>query len=297
MIVFDHTYPLWNAQRTKTNGAFTYSKDIVKNYLPVLQQKEIDQNIKILVSTATQLNKCTFDFVDDIDLAVQFLHKYPYGEPTEKKQIQDVLDWLKVRKFNGRTIFVSSYQAYVDKINKWFAGQAEAVFIPMTVDMSGYDTNKQKISRHENRVIWFGNSYADKNKYLNTVAQWLVRSGCHLDIIQNGAYNYSTPIESHSQMYDILSQYKYGIGVGRCAIEMIELGLNVVVCGQHFGGAITDTYDYQAQVKNNFNGRTITYDREISTCLDWLVNTKECAVPFSFNNLNIKYNKLFLAKL
>lgn len=55
-----------------------------------------------------------------------------------------------------------------------------------------------------------------------------------------------------------VSQHRLGIGVGRCALEMMALGMPVMIFGKALGGLILSEEDFRRQSEANFNGNVTT---------------------------------------
>lgn len=181
-------------------------------------------------------------------------------------------------------IFISAYQSYVYRINQWAregSRPIQAVYIPMSIDTSRLARIRQsnrKIPKHKNRIIWFGNLNSDKSLLYQQIREDTRSSGYQMDVINRGKLNGKTRIEQ-LQAWDHISDYRYGIGVGRCALEMYTLGLKVLISGANFGGIITSDTDYHVQQSTNFNGRVITYDRDIRSCLAALPDSHLPIIP------------------
>jgi hypothetical protein len=268
LVVFDHRYKAWDEKRTKVNGAYTYSMDIEKFYLPHIK----NLGKRTIVSTAPPFNFCDYEApLDDCELAVQFFHKYPYLETDKSYMVEKVLNWLKIRGFGGKLVIVTSYKSFADYLTIKYP-QITTVFFNMVVDVTDLPIKKED-ARH--RGIWFGNSYSKKDTYKKNICSEFNRNNYPLDLIQDGHYNYN-PLSSDP--HEILSHYTWGVGVGRCALEMLAIGLNVMVSGEHFGGIVSSYDDLFTQSNTNFNGRQITYDRDMFVCANKLINTTESLI-------------------
>lgn len=58
---------------------------------------------------------------------------------------------------------------------------------------------------------------------------------------------------SHEECLEKVSEYSYGIGVGKCALEMGAMGLPVLVVGRNLAGTLCDPTDYDFHIKSNTN--------------------------------------------
>jgi hypothetical protein len=276
-VVFDHTYEDWDKKRTKVNGAYTYSLDIAKFYLPHI--KSLGK--KAIISTAPPFNTCNFEApLDDVEIAVQFLHKFPYLETERRQMIFNIMQWLEIRNFKGDLIIVTSYQSFKTYLQINFP-TIKSVFFNMVVDVDELPT----INNNVKKGIWFGNSYSKKDTYKRNIITEANKLSSPIDLLQDGHYNYG---ELTKPPHEILKSYKWGVGVGRCALEMLAMGMNVIVSGEHFGGLVSCEEDFIVQSNTNFNGRQITYDRDIYGCISKIVEDTQVFVPVDFVRSTIK---------
>lgn len=150
-----------------------------------------------------------------------------------------------------------------------------ATWVPMAIDVaevSKYNTGQK---RCEDKIIYFGNLYRDKHDQFEDLQQLCRSVGLTMDYISDGCFNGDKKV-SQEEAWKIISTYKYGIGVGRCALEMYALGLKVLIAGNQFGGIVIDEADWNVQEKTNFNGRVITFDRDVKACLESLDKSLVC---------------------
>lgn len=78
---------------------------------------------------------------------------------------------------------------------------------------------------------------------------------------------YKGRLIEHEEALSIVSTYKYGVGVGRCALEMTALDVKLLIAGRRLGGIITNEKEYEKQREVNMNSRIYTYSDDPSTCL------------------------------
>lgn len=257
MIVLDHTEPVWQdrfSKKAHTNGAATYSQDIVKHHLPVWSD--------ILPEDAV-ISTCPL--LDGLDvrgsIAVQYLHTYSYRDPLS--QMRAVSHHLRGRV--DHVVFVTAYRSLDERAR--ISGY-DSVFVPMVVD---HDPVRQMATpehdKHSGlRAVYFGNVTATKQQEHTAVVNAAKRAGFRVDTLSKNTYKGS--FVSQEEAWRIVSRYSYGIGVGRCALEMMSLGLKVVLSGAHFGGIITTPDELAVQHGTNFNGRATTFDRDYAACLE-----------------------------
>lgn len=257
IITIDHTNESWQQRYLKhgrENGAATYSREIVKHQLPIWDKVAPDSTV---VSTVKLLDH-TSDIPDSATVVVQYLHRYPYGD--YEKDVRKVAKAAAGR----RTIFVVAYKQFADILrHKGY----EAIYIPMTVDAKEIRLlASEGKTRGSSKFIYFGNLLHGKQHVYPSIKRDLEQKGFTVDTIADNRFN-GGQVLSQKEAWATIAEYKYGIGVGRCALEMYALGLRVLIIGGQFGGIVKDRADFEAQLHTNFNGRVITYDRELNACL------------------------------
>ena len=253
MNLIDHTNPIWASKMRRINGAYTYSQDLVKYQVPHWE-KVLGEND--LISTCPKIYER--DVIDNCGTIIQYLHSYPYERPVEK--IQAVVDELSLKC--NRIVFVSGYKEYVRRLT--YNG-INAVYAPMSIDVKAVQEFEQpKI--HSNRIIYFGNVVREKVSLFNKLHQSCKEAGLEFDYISTGRMNAKIEM-TREEVLQTISTYKYGIGVGRCAQEMMALGVKVIIAGQRFGGLIVTEEDYERQLATNMNGRVHTHSLSLRKCL------------------------------
>lgn len=271
--VIDHNYAPWLAKKRQENGAATYSRDIADLIIPELDihltAMHPDRNV--LVSTAPLLDQVDQDDIqlESVDLVIQFLHTYPYK------------DWVRpIQKleesFPGvRMLLITAYQNYHYRIREYAQENHRLLrswFLPMSIKESdvikGFrELNRLERFKSENKIIYFGNLYKAKAPEFHRLRKGLEAAGWQLDVISKSQFNRTGPKLSQVKIWEILSKYQYGIGVGRCALEMYELGMKVLISGQEWGGVCVTQEDYTLQSETNFNGRIVTGSRDLEEAL------------------------------
>jgi len=257
--VIDHTDEWWSHRKQKTgreNGANTYSRDIGTHHVGRWAKLAHDQ--EVVVSTAPPL---VMHDVGPVDLVVQYLHTYDYAAPLlVPNRVSAALRAQGVR----RVLFVAAYRPLV---NTLIAAGFEAVYVPMRVDVDwirhraeyqpGDLTDQSRIGW--GRAVYFGNVTPAKRKHFDAMRRAFIKTGWKLDLLTE---------PDQGKALRTVRRYSYGVGVGRCALEMMALNLRVMLSGQKFGGIITNADEWAVQSSQNFNGRVITYDRTVSACVD-----------------------------
>ncbi len=262
MIVFDHKFPEWRRRYNRLrheNGANTYSRDLVRHQIPHWQKWADNQNKRVILSTCPLLSRVNHK-IKEADIIVQYLHTYPYLEPLNV--IRKYCEKVKAK----RIMFLTAYKAY----EKLMTGSGfEAYFVPMTIDARLLPTMKPM--RHPDKILWFGRIDDSKKKVYRELSE-LCANRFEFDTIANSRFNRRKI--SQSEAWQIASNYKYGVGVGRCALEMYALGLKVLVAGVKVGGLVMNENDYQLQSETNFNGRYHTFSDDLEECLENLNNSR-----------------------
>lgn len=254
LTVIDHTERVWSSRylrHGRENGAATYSRELVEHQAPAWSVLADD----VTVSTCPLLSH-----VGDLpggDVAVQYLHTYAYRDPLQQADVV-------VREIGERYPRVVFVAAYAPLVNRLRAAGHEAVFVPMTVDVDrvvGLATGPGLAdSRPPEHIAYYGNITGSKLPVFNKVRRLVESNGYELHHVRG----------DQSEAFPELAGFSYGIGVGRCALEMFALGLRVLIAGEKFGGIIVTPEDFWAQRAVNLNGRVTTYDRDPDACIDGL---------------------------
>lgn len=266
LILIDHTEPKWSARYSRggrENGAATYSRDIVRHHIPAIKRIVDTAGIKAVISTAPHFDQVTKDHLPEkADLALQYLHTYDYNKPLRRPK--EIL--RASREFSAQTIFITSYRPfYVELIANGF----KAIYLPMAIDTQKVIQTVKGVKKfHWKRphIIYFGNITSVKQRTWRELSREFKRHGWVLDRIDSGKFNGGKRF-TQEESWKHIAQYEYGIGVGRCALEMMAMGVKVMIAGQEFAGLITNDNDLEAQREVNMNGRIVTFNRDIPTCI------------------------------
>lgn len=249
MYLFDHNTPSWRQMPHLINGAITYSEDIIKlqldNWAQVLGADD-------LLSTAPP--PTTFDFPSNVRTAIIYLHSWPLEE--DKKKFA-----TRYETSAKQTIYISAYREYTEILREW---GYKAVYIPMSIDVNNIQQYAQP--KTSPGFIYYGNVTNVKRPVLKLIRKTCEETGYIFDAISYNKFN-RTQVLTREEALSIVSTYQYGIGVGRCALEMFALGLKVIIAGRSIGGLIMNEADYKWQEEVNMNGRVYTYTNDIKECL------------------------------
>lgn len=251
MIVFDHNDARWRSRYRRTNGAETYSKDIVRyqlsNWQGVLGPHDA-------ISTCPRLSNVNLKG-SEYGTVIQYLHSYPYQNALAR--VERIRSSVRCR----RLIFITAYKAFAKLIN---VRGFEARFVPMAIDVSEVRRHKTSQNEIENAVLWFGN-ISNKATVFESARLACRRSRLKLHVWANGEFN-GNPV-TQAEGWQMASRYAYGIAVGRCALELYALGLKVIIAGRKVGGLAMNARDAELQTATNFNGRVTTFSNNMITCL------------------------------
>ena len=255
--LIDHTEQKWALRyqsHGRENGAATYSRELVKYQAPLWQRDGID----VLISTCPLLETVD-DLPDEVDVVVQYLHTYPYTMPL--KQVRHTIRDLKVKY--KKIVFVTAYHSFHKLMQ---ANGIDSMYIPMTIDAKQVLERKTTADYHKDKaVIYFGNVVEEKMSVYNRLKNSFIKEGWRFDTISLNRFN-GLPIKQQDA-WEIVQAYDYGIGVGRCALEMLALDLKVMIAGIEFAGIMTNEHDFDVQRRTNMNGRVVTFDRSVETCI------------------------------
>lgn len=252
--IFDHTESNWSDRynrHDRENGAATYSRDLVK------YQVQLWDHESMVLSTCPLLSQ--IDDVPEAELFVQYLHTYAYEQPLHA--VREIINATRLKC--RRIVFVTAYNSFHLTMQR--AG-IESVFIPMTIDAEAVRSKKAPHDTQPKAVIYFGNVMPAKERAFREIRAEFRKYGWRFDVLSHNRLN-GEPI-GDQDVHEIVQNYDYGIGVGRCALEMMALGLKVMISGIEFGGLMVNEHDFQVQTMTNMNGRITTFDRQISRCID-----------------------------
>lgn len=263
LTVIDHTEQRWQYRyRThgRENGASTYSKEIVEHHIPLWA--DAVKGLDTVISTCPRMLNMDIEG----DLAVQYLHTYSYKEGLHNIRL---IDKQLQRTFQKR-IFVTAYRSLAIQANN--AGY-ETWHVPMAIDPSKINPVVADQKKGERTAAYFGNLLGNKVDSYAKLKIEFQKNGWALDRVAG----------PQRDSWHELTKYDYGVGVGRCALEMLHLGLRVMISGAHFGGIMMDSHDFEVQRNTNFNGRTVTFDREIQACISaWNLSIKDVTVDIPY---------------
>ncbi len=277
--VITHEIPSWQKRKRYENGAATYSRDIVNTQLHHLLDYfsfEPYKGKNVIISTCpliSELSEAELKYKKP-DIIIQYLHSFPYDA-----SIEYIKDIIKKSRFPNKNQwwFITAYKSFADLIN---ASGFRATFIPMMIDTSEIP----EPDNHQNMAVWFGNIYPSKKSQFKTITSHFKKAGIKMSVISKGRLNSKRPV-SQKDAFEIIRKYKYGVGVGRCALEMYKMGLKVLVMGAEFGGIVMNDDDALTQLYSNFNGRVITWNRNIEECIDMLQYSHSPEIP-SISEIN-----------
>lgn len=293
--LFNHTYKEWLKNKVMENGAATYSKDICKFHGESL----LDLGDNNIISTCPQFDVIK---VHDIDShlrekptnIIQYLHTYPYTNAIE--WAVNFYNKVYVKPTN-KIILVTAYESFYKRLKVAFKTRQmnimDVAFVPMGIDTS-IIPEPQTEKYGEKRVIWFGNIYKNKEGVFADIRKHFISQGWTFDYISKSQFNGQGETLSQADIWSIVNKYSYGVGVGRCAMEMQSMGLKVMIAGQRFGGIITSELHKDVQFYTNNNGRIITFDRDISSCIEYL---PESLIVSPADIKNIPHSKLISKEL
>lgn len=206
MIVFDHTDPEWHARynrHSRTNGAFTYSRDICKWHLPIWRG---------LLGPGDTIATCG----KVPDATVQYLHERSHVDLSDRTKL-----------------FVTTYRDLADTLG------SRGLWLPNTID-----ADVVPAFQPQKDWVYYGNIIKDKRAAFDKLAEM------RFDTVAG--------VKDQREALHRVAQYRYGIGVGRCALEMMAIGLKVLIFGKDFGGVILSEDDFHRQQAANFNGNVVT---------------------------------------
>lgn len=264
--IFDHnTHQSWNAlyksrheSVNRTNGGYTYSQDIVKYHVPVI--KEILDNqttYKNIFICSVQMPENEL-LIANPDLVICYLHE------SLQREYPRCMEFLS--RYKGKTVFITSRANLCEKLNE---NGMTAILLPMAIDIQAIAKFAQSEKYADKRVIYFGNRYLGKGIGYESTKNSFLKKGWTFDTISNNKLNDVEGL-TREQVLKTVAKYQYGIGEGRCVLEMNALGLKTLICASKNQGIFIDEIDFDMQKRNNFSdGKIWTFSPDINNCIEY----------------------------
>lgn len=273
--VYDHeNSPIWSAiykdkfaRLGKTNGAYTYSQEIVKYHIPVM--KKVLEQYQLFFNNPTIITVGNSYDIQDIggtDLFINYLHE-KLGRDLERVKKSLILPIPH--------IFITGRIEVKEELNK---RGIPCIWLPMSVDINYLNQYKKEDNeRYNTRVIFFGNKYFNKKLTYRHWKKLLNQKGIALDSICNNIY-YKQKIGidklTREEIISVLCDYKYAIASGRCALECLALGVKTIISGEKMGGLIMNDQDFHKQSLCNLVARGVnTFSEDFETCWENIDNS------------------------
>lgn len=257
LIVVDYTdrrFRAAYARHNRENGAVTYARDLARFHLPIWDAYANRTDQVVRVST-TPLMRHPYHKTTQADLHVQYLHTWPEDDPVRQARL------VSGNLPGQRVLYVT---AYAEMYRALQAEGFEALYIPMRIDTQ----RVRKMARYRagadrpRRFAYYGNLHnAGKPELFREVADATRRFHA------SKLFHVKGP--DQAECLRELAGFTHGVGVGRCALEMMALGLKVLIIGSRFGGMVMDSGDWLAQEAVNFNGRTTTAVSTVDEAVAW----------------------------
>jgi hypothetical protein len=118
---------------------------------------------------------------------------------------------------------------------------------------------------HPNKkgIVYFGNSYHDKTVIMNHLKK------------ENDIEYVGDMKQPQKEVLDYVNKFEVGIGVGRCALEMLAMGMKVIIAGSRYGGYINDDISLEKHLYWNCNSAHYCNTRGgFDTDLEYIRDTK-----------------------
>jgi hypothetical protein len=168
----------------------------------------------------------------------------------------------------SRTTYITHYRALVKFAKRYGMNLS---YIPMSIDL---DNIPVPINRKKGTIVYFGNIFSEKCK----VYRQLKDTGISFDTISH--------YPNREEALNIVSTYEYGIGVGRCVLEMLAMGMKVIVAGRNYAGAITnDNFDIHHKSNCNSNilkSNVSNFEKDLASA----EILKDCSKLYMANYIN-----------
>lgn len=156
-------------------------------------------------------------------------------------------------------LFVTTYKDVADALGP------RGLWLPNAIDQDALPSRP----RSREGWVYFGNLVGQKRGAFK-----------HLDVL---AMDIVSGVSDQREALSRVSQYRYGIGVGRCALEMMAIGMKVLIFGKDLGGIIRSTGDFDRQRAANFNGNVMTGVTSLAEAIDRI--EESIAMPVTFQEV------------
>lgn len=222
-IIHHLNHPTWtpvNQRLKRTNGAFTYSEDIIKFYAPIFEELYGENKKNVLLMTVNNDWDAQWKGFDVIFL---FIHEWN-AKDIDGTELERVRRFKRANK-KSRVIFLVNHKR--EEI-EFIENGLEAIWVPMAIDTQKFAEYKKIKKNITNRVIYFGNITARKREPLQELVRCLRLRKFSVDVVSSNRINFGTRLPRDKLLRKIAS-YKYGVGVGRCAEEMSAMGIKTII--------------------------------------------------------------------
>lgn len=223
--VIDHTnHPTWtpiNKRLNRENGARTYSRDILKFYVPIFEEVFSGAE-KVLLITVQNWNAT--EVWKGYDKIFVFVHERGGTEEIRIQKRQALKKFSELNKQSEVYFIVWCPQHEGELLKEGL----NAIYLPMAIDSDVY-TPYQRIKKGKNKkLIYFGNIIQGKVTPFGQLKKVVEKKGWRIDYISQDRLNSFGMKMKPDKIRWTLAQYKYGVGVGRSAQEMSAMGIKVV---------------------------------------------------------------------
>lgn len=223
--VIDHTnHPSWtpiNLRLGRENGARTYSRDIVKFYVPVFK-RVFSGKERVLLITVQNWNSC--EVWKGYSKIFVFVHERGSSEEVRKQKREALKKFAEVNS-PAKVYFIVWCPQHEDELIR---DGLNAIYLPMAIDMDVF-VKYQKVPKNKNKTfIYYGNIIQQKVEPFKRFREIALLNGWKVDFISKDRLNGKGFKLSPEQIRRIIAQYKYGVAVGRSAQELSAMGVKVV---------------------------------------------------------------------
>ena len=174
-----------------------------------------------------------------------------------------------------KLIYITQYKEQAEFLNQ--AG-ITCHYFPMGINTSRLPSTNTK----NGKWIYFGNLYPKKLDTFN-----LLKETLDFDVLSFSKFNDEETVLSHNDCLNLVSNYSYGIGVGRCALEMVSMGLPVLVAGEKVGGTLVTKDDFTFHRDYNFNSsssNSLGLNQDIETITNSTLEIETSDISLNLNN-------------
>lgn len=223
-----------------TTGIITYWKDFCKIIMPFIAE------LHAITFNKEYSEHGIFSFFKEIEdsdkknLGVKGVRVLHTPNLTQLDRLQHCI---------GEVTHITHYKNLTAKPNR-YTRKLKLKYIPMSIDTEKLPNVEEK----NGKIVYFANITPEKSDTYTALKEQY-----DIDTISYNVLNYDDKKMTNDETLRKVAEYSIGIGVGRCALEMIAMGLKVIVAGRKYSGCVT-AENFDEHWESNFNSDVLQKD-------------------------------------